>query len=188
MGGIFYENKTNAEGIVVFSAVFGNYTVEVYEENGIKLNETIVALFENKNVSISCSLYGLDITVRVVDYFGQPIPNALVVLQREGLAERSYRTQANGAVTFDNVIGGKIQITVYLTDQTQPYAGGNYIIEGSTTIEIKLGKYVVLAGFLIETIHLVTAIIIVLAVVFFLAIEVYRRKRHKTSQENEKPE
>jgi len=188
MGGIFYENKTNAEGIVVFSAVFGNYTVEVYEENGIKLNETIVALFENKNVSISCSLYGLDITVRVVDYFGQPIPNALVVLQREGLAERSYRTQANGAVTFDNVIGGKIQITVYLTDQTQPYAGGNYIIEGSTTIEIKLGKYVVLAGFLIETIHLVTAIIIVLAVVFFLAIEVYRRKRHKTSQKNEKPE
>jgi len=188
MGGIFYENKTNAEGIVVFSAVFGNYTVEVYEENGIKLNETIVALFENKNVSISCSLYGLDITVRVVDYFGQPIPNALVVLQREGLAERSYPTQANGAVTFNNVIGGKIQITVYLTDQTQPYAGGNYIIEGSTTIEIKLGKYVVLAGFLIETIHLVTAIIIVLAVVFLLVIEVYRRKHRKTSQENEKPE
>jgi len=188
MGGIFYENKTNAEGIVLFSAVFGNYTVEVYEENGIKLNETIVALFENKNVSISCSLYGLDITVRVVDYFGQPIPNALVVLQREGLAERSYRTQANGAVAFNNVIGGKIQITVYLTDQTQPYAGGNYIIEGSTTIEIKLGKYVVLAGFLIETIHLVTAIIIVLAVVFLLVIEVYRRKRRKTSQENEKPE
>ncbi|MEM3458142.1 MAG: hypothetical protein QXN36_06955 [Candidatus Bathyarchaeia archaeon] len=188
MGGIFYEDKTNAEGIVIFNAVFGNYSVEVYEENGIKLNETVVALFENKNVSISCNLYGLDVTVRVVDYFGQPIPNALVVLQREGMSESSYSTQANGAVTFNNVIGGNIQITVYLAEQTQPYAGGNYIIEGSTTIEIRIGKYVMLAGLLIETIHLVTAIIIILIVVFLLAIEVYRRKRRKTSQENEKPE
>ncbi|MBX5327918.1 MAG: hypothetical protein QHH18_01830 [Candidatus Bathyarchaeota archaeon] len=188
MGGIFYEGKTNPEGIVVFDAVFGNYTVEVYEENGIKLNETVVVLFENTNVSISCSLYGLDVTVKVVDYFGQPIPNALVILQREGMSERSYRTQANGAALFSNIVGGSIQITVYLADQTQPYAGGNYIIEGSTTIEIKIGKYVVLAGLLIETIHLITAIIIILVVVFLLAIEVYRRKRRKTSQENEKPE
>jgi hypothetical protein len=179
MGGLRYERNTTPEGIAVFSGAFGMYRIEVFDADGIKLNETTVSLFQNETISIVCKLYGLAVSFRVVDYFGQSILNADVILRRENLAYRSNRTQANGLATFNRITGGNLQVSVYLFNQTQPDMAEAFYIENSTTIEIKLNEYVILAGFLVKTAYMATAIIIVATVLLALVIEVYRRKRSK---------
>ena len=182
MGGLIYTNTTYTDGTVDLDCTFGRYTVKVYQGN-ILLNETKFDLFDDKNVTIKCQLLGLYVSLKVVDYFGQPIPNANVTLQREGLPVRSMQTQSNGLATFDNLIGGaRAQIAVYLFDQTQPCITKGFDLSEPTTIEIKVEKYVLLAGFYVETSQFITAIIIAATVILILSIEVYRRKRLKSQK------
>ena len=180
MGGLHYEGNTTNEGIAIFSCAFGNYTIAVYDANRIKLNEISLELFQNRSIPIRCDLYGLTISIRVVDYFGQPISNVNVTLQREGLASSLHHTtQPDGVATFSSITGGNLQIAVYLSDQTHSCVAEWLFVDSSKMIEIKIEKYAVLAGFLVETSSLITAIIIALTVLLVLLIEVYRRKRLK---------
>jgi hypothetical protein len=189
MGGILYENNTNNEGIAIFQCVFGKYNITIYDPEGIKLNETAISILNQtlsiQNVSISCKLWGLTLSIKVVDYFGQPISNVNVTLQQDDLAPRSRLTQSNGIATFSSISGGNIQITLYLSSPTQPYMVEGFFVDSSATIGIKLDKYVTLAGFLVETSSLITAILIIASVILVLSVEVYRRKRLKPQKKNE---
>ena len=177
--GLYYERKTNESGKAVFDPLLGKYKIEVYEENGIKLNETSFELFEDKNLTIYCNLYGLVINVKVIDYFGQPISNVNVKLRRAHLTFSS-QTQGDGVATFTNIVGGDMQAYIYLTDQTQPCVVKTFSAEKSTTVVIKIEKYVVLAGFLVETSQFATILIIVVTLIVLVLIEVYRRRRAKS--------
>ncbi|NWG10604.1 hypothetical protein HXY33_02470 [Candidatus Bathyarchaeota archaeon] len=187
LGGLLYEGNTNAEGIVIFNCAFGRYTIAVYDADGIKLNETLEELFQNNNASIVCRLYDLTISFRVVDFFGQPIPNVNVTLQRENVALRSSRTLADGLATFNNVTGGNLLVSTYLFNQMRPEVAKALYVENSTIIEIKLLEYVILAGFFIQTATLTTTILIVATILLILFMEVYRRRRFKP-QKIPKPE
>jgi len=178
MGGLHYSKNTNLDGKAVLNCTFGKYFIKVYAGE-IALNETALDLFQNQSISVQCRLYGLTVLVKVVDYFGQPISNANVKLQREGLAPRSNRTQPDGVTAFSSITGGSLQMTVYLFDQTQPCVARVFFADSSRTIEIRLEKYVILGGFLVETGNLATAIIIVATALLVLFVEVYRRKRSK---------
>jgi hypothetical protein len=152
--------------------------VEVYDQSGIKLNETTVNLNQTSNLSIICNLYDLDIFVMVVDYFGQPIPNVNVTLQRTG-QRRSHVAGADGLASFSNIVGGSTQVTVRLSGQSDPCVVTTTYLDSSRTIELKIDRYVALAGMLLETAHLLTLIIVVLIVVAILCLEVLRRRRLK---------
>jgi hypothetical protein len=177
MGGISYTEITNGTGMVARNCTFGNYTVKVYMGN-ILLKETSLELFNGTYREIYCQLYNLTVSVKVVDYFGQPISNANVTWQLYDL-QNSTLTKSDGLATFSNIIGGDLQVTVYLPEQSQPFIVTTSFVDNSKTIEIKLDKYVILAGFLVETSHLTTAIIIAVTVILALSIEIYRRKRLK---------
>jgi len=177
MGGISYTKISNDSGIAVINCTFGNYTLKVYVDN-ILLNETFIGMFNDTYSEIYCKLYNLTVSVKVVDYFGQPISNAKVTWQLDGRQD-SALTKSDGLATFSNIIGGDLQVTVYLPEQSQPFMVTTSFVDGSKTIEIKLDKYVILAGFLVETSSLTTAIIIAVAALLVLFIEVYRRKRLK---------
>jgi hypothetical protein len=151
--------------------------VRVYDQNGIELNVTSVDLFTDGNVSILCQLYELNVSIRVLDYLGQPISNVNVKLERDGLLPRSTRTLGDGKATFNSVTGGTLQITVYLFSETQPTMENVFWVDNSTTVDIRAEKYVMLAGSLIETGQLATIVIIGAIVVLILSLEVYRRKR-----------
>jgi len=183
MGGLYYEGNT-VEGTAMFNCTFGRYTVKVYTR-GVEINETVTDLFQNENMSIRCKLYGLTVSIKVVDYFGQPIPNANVTLQREGLPPRSNRTKSNGVATFSDFIGGSVQIAIYLNDQTQPCIDTTSSVVSSETIGIKIGKYVLIAGILVEASQLTTALIIAAAIILIVSIEVYRRKRSKLQKSSD---
>jgi len=178
MGGISYIESTNDAGIATINCTFGNYTVNVYMGN-IFLNGTFVEMFNDTSIEIYCKRYNLTVSVKVLDYFGQPIPNANVTLRREGLPLRSNITEYNGVATFSDFIGGSLQIAIYLNDQTQPCIETTSSVVSSTTIGIKIGKYVLIAGILVETSQLTTALIIAAAIILIVSIEVYRRKRSK---------
>jgi len=178
MGVPLYENNTNNEGTAIFQCIFGKYNITIYNAEGMKLNETTISIFQNQNISIPCELWGLTLSIKVVDYFGQPISNANVTWQLDGL-QNSALTKSDGLVTFSNIIGGHLQVTVYLPGQSQPFMNTTSVVDSSKTIEIKLDKYVTLAGFLVEISHLTTAMIIAATVLLVLLIEVYRRKRLK---------
>jgi hypothetical protein len=100
-------------------------------------------------------------------------------LQGEGLASVSGLTQGDGTATFNNVVGGSFEVAVYLANNDQPTAAQEVAVEGPTTVQIKIDKYVLLAGFLVETSQLTVVIIIVVTVVLILLLEVYRRRRSK---------
>jgi hypothetical protein len=179
MGGIHYENKTDTQGLAIFNSILGKYQIGAYDSAGIRLNEVSVDLFQDQNISLPCTLFGLTVTIRVVDYFGQPISNANVTLQREGEMLSSTLTQGNGNAVFSGLTGGDLQVIVYVLGQTQPFTQSMYSFINSTTIEIRADKYVMLAGFFVETSQLATILIIVATVLFVVAIEVYRRGRLK---------
>jgi len=179
MGGLYFENTTTADGTVVFNSPLGEYIVGVYV-SGIKLNETVVNLNDTfVNLPISCKFYGLNILIQVVDYFGQPISNTNVTLLRNGLQFHSTLTKSDGAAEFLGIVGGNLTVAVYLPGQLQPYTVSPLYVDSSKTIQIKIERYTILAGFLVETSHLVTSIIVVVSVIVILSLEVYRRRRLK---------
>jgi hypothetical protein len=182
IGGLYDERTTNASGDVTFNFIFGKYTVGIYDADGIKVNETTVTLFQNQNTTILCKLYGLAITVKIIDFFGNPISNMHIILEREGMTARPSETQADGATTFNAVTGGTFHVTVYMTDPAQPCVEEGFIVDKSTTIQIKLDKYVMLAGSLVETSQFATVLIIALTLILVALLEVYRRWRQRPKQ------
>ena len=177
LGGLYSQRTTDANGTATFSSALGTYTVAVFDSNGLELNETSVELFQDQNVSVTCSLYGLTVTVKVADFFGQGLANVKVTLQREGLSPISMSTQGDGTAAFNNMVGGDFQIAVYMGDQTDPIAAIEQPVESSMTIQVKLDKFVSLGGLLVDTGQFAIVLLVVLTVILVVVLEVYRMRR-----------
>ena len=192
MGGLSYEGNTDAEGAISFNCTLGKYSVTAYDADGIELNETSVNLLnitnQLNNVSVSCQLYGLAISVKVVDYLGQPVTNVNVTLHREGFASRSALTQSTGTTRFAPVTGGTLQAVIYLPDQTEPHLATTFMAIKSTTIEVKLDRYVLLAGYFVKVDHLAIALVVLATVLLILSVEIYRRRRLKSQKPDSESE
>ncbi len=179
--GVFYGGITNSAGVATFEVTFGQYALRTYAESTL-LNTTIVDVFNNIQVTIHNSLYNLPVTVKVVDYFGQPISNVNVILNRQGMESRTATTQADGTVRFDNVIGGDMQITAYAPGKEGSYVATNLYVDSPAEIPLALNEYVALASLLIDTTALATLLIILAAILVLLGVEVFRRRGLKRSQ------
>lgn len=181
MGGIRYTSYTNQNGQVTFNCVIGVYLIKVHS-GGVLLNATTTELFEEKNLTLRCCLYSLPICIKVVDYFGQPIPNVDVILERNGVQISSKRTESDGIASFMET-GGTLTIKVYLTGQNQPALTLTCSIlearDETNPIVVKVGRYVFLAGFLLETAWFATIFLIVILAAIFLAIEVLKLRKHR---------
>jgi hypothetical protein len=180
--GVFNGAVTDATGKVTVEVTFGKYRLRVYTDTNILLNTTVIEVFSDTQSEIHCSLYNIQISVKVVDYFGQSIPNVSVTLYRSGIGARSATTQSDGIATFSNMIGGNVQIIAYHEGLESSYEALGLQIEKPTTIQIKLAKYVLVGPFLIEVSVMATFIIILLAIILFVSVEVYRRKRASSAR------
>jgi hypothetical protein len=179
--GIFYGAETNDAGSVTIEVTFGMYRLRVYGAN-ILLNETSVEVFNDVQSEIRCTLYNIQVSVKVVDYLGQPISNVHVVLHGPSTETLSGTTQAGGTAKFNNVIGGDMQIIAYPAGKENSYEAVNLQVEEPTSIKIIMAKYILLGPFLVETSILAAVIIILAALIIFISIEVYRRKRAKSDK------
>jgi hypothetical protein len=187
--------STDSEfGSVAFNCTFGRYKIKVDNtEWGRKviLNETELDLIEDPFFFVvHCRISNLDPSVKVVDYFGQPIPNAEVKLERKFDAEyvnvANLTTEPDGTAPLPET-GGYYRISVYVMGEdceVRPL----YLSE-SNAIEFKIDKYVTVGGYPIQIAQLITYISLALLVTTFASVTAYRRlskttEKEKTSQED----
>jgi len=182
-GGLSYSNNTGPDGTTTLRATFGRYLLRVYAD-GIELNETTVDLnVTTLSETINCSLYGLDVSVKISDYFGQSISNVNVTLQWHGYSNSSSIVSgSDGLATFKNITGGNLTVIARLNGQSNQLAVAPVYVTNSETIEIRLDKYLLLVGVLVDLGAFITVMIVVLAVILILCFEVYRRRRRRPEQ------
>jgi Carboxypeptidase regulatory-like domain len=178
--GLFYSAITDSSGSATTQATFGMYRARVYRDNTL-INETNVQVFSNSQQQIRCTLFGIQLSVAVVDFFGNPISNANVTLN--GPEKISQVTQSDGKATFNNIVGGNIQIIAQASGTKDAYQAMTLTINQPTSVQIKIDRYIALGSMLMPASALITMIIIFVAIILFAMLEIYRRRRvkHTTS-------
>jgi hypothetical protein len=180
-GGIIEQSEVS-NGLLELNTTLGIYEIQIIAY-GVTLNQTSVNLNETVvNASIICNLYGLTISVKVVDYVGQPISNSNVTVEN-GLWYDSGLTAGDGAVTFTNALGGPIQTTVILPGQSLPYTTTTYYFDAAAdTTTVSAGRYLDVGGVLVEVSQLMTILLIIASVVVIACIEVYKWRLSKAKR------
>jgi hypothetical protein len=176
--GIFYGASTSSDGSVTLQATLGRYTARVYA-GSVLLNETLVDAFTDKQLTIQCTLYNLQVNVKIVDYFGQAIPNANVKLVGADGTIQTQIAKPDGTASFIGVIGGNVQITAYLSESDDYYEATKVNVASPTTIQVQMGKYISLGGLIVQTSFFITLVTVVLAIAVFLVLELFIRRKTK---------
>jgi len=172
---------TNQSGSTDFFITFGRYKVSVSNYSAqlkrmVVINETVIDLVkENQWMLVHCRIFNLGLSVKVVDYFGQPIPNALVEIKREGVKiEDDLLTGSNGIAFLNNTIGGRYQISVRI--RGRPCGTKALYLDESKEMVFKIDGYVVISRYPLETSQLITLIAMSLLVVTLGSALAYRKR------------
>ncbi len=174
--GLFYSATTDSNGVANAQATFGMYRARVYKGNTL-INETNVQVFSSSQQQIRCTLFGIQLSVSVVGFFGAPISNVNVTLN--GPQQQSATTKSDGTATFNNIIGGNMQIIAQVPGAPDVYQAITLTVNQPTSIQIRIDKYVALGSILIPASALIAILIILVALISFATVEVYRRRRAK---------
>lgn len=181
-GGLYGSETTDASGNVTFSATFGEYQVRLYNPNEtILLNGTYCDLVNASSFFLLRSnICHVNLSVTVLDYFGLPVSNIKVELEREGVVSQNVTTNSNGVAFFGDVIGGDAFISVYVGGETLG-ATTNVYVEGNTIVTISLGKYVSILGVIIDTTQFAVLLTFIILIIAFALFIVYQRRKSKSS-------
>ncbi len=179
--GLYANATTDSSGNVTFSAAFGQYTIRLYNVTGsIVLNETIFTLVNASSLVLRSSIFNANLSVTVVDYLGQPIPNVRVKLEREGVAPMEVNTNGNGVAFFGSIIGGDSSVSVYVGGNTTSDTTSVYV-KDNTAVTISLGNYVSMLGFIMGTSQFAVLLTFIVFIIAFALFLVYQRRKPKTS-------
>ncbi len=151
---------------------FGRYRVRAFEDD-LFLSEAIVNLVNDPtDIDFNLETANLEVTVSVYDYFGGPLANAEVRIERGNnnqyvFVENGF-TGSDGSVTFPSIIGGDSRVFIYLAGRPVAVAT-QFLASGSNRITFRLNEYVAVFGFAFETgMFALTCFILVLIVVFLV--------------------
>lgn len=191
---LMLSETTNGTGNIIAELTFGRYkiTASTYStdfKEMIVLNKTILDLIEDQFLVIYCKIFGVALSVKVVDYFERPIPNAMVNIERKSeqgwtKIEPYPKTNSEGIVSLPN-IGGDYLISIYATgslDETRTMS-----LATSQQVVIKLNKYVLVGGYLVETSQFITYISLVLLIVASGSSLTYKRYATKSAKKKTTP-
>lgn len=184
--GIFYIASTDPQGVADVEIAFGVYHLKVYKGD-VLLTETVVEVFNSFQTDIRCVLYNLPVSIMVVDYFGQPIPNMNVVYKGPDLETRTETTQSNGIAFFSAVVGGDAQIVAYPAGHENYYEAVNLQVDSSTAVQVRMGKFILIGALLVDVSMFITLLFLLVVAAMFLIFEVYRRRKLKSTEDKIKP-
>jgi len=176
--GLFNSATTDSSGVVNTQVTFGTYHAKVYKDN-ILINETSIQAFGSSQKQIRCTLYGIQVSVSVVDFFGSPISNANVTLNGPATEKLTATTQGDGTATFTNVIGGNMQIIASAPGVDNAYQALALTVNQPTSVQVKMEKYVSVGGLLVQASTLLTLALIIVAVILVVVVELFLRRRGK---------
>ncbi len=172
--GLFYSATAGNDGVANLEATFGTYRQRIYKDNAL-ISETTQELFASNQKIVRCTIYGIDLSVKVVDLFGSPISNAQVTIN--GAQQTSASTASDGKATFGSIIGGDMQIVTQIQGTNGASQAIAVYVNEPTTVEMKLQNYVSVGGMLMQASTLTTIILVLVIAVIFVIIEVVRRKK-----------
>jgi type IV secretory pathway VirB2 component (pilin) len=174
---------TDASGNVTFSASFGEYQVRLYNPNEtILLNEKYYDLVNASAFFLMrSSICHTNLSVTVLDYFGLPMPNIEVELERDGAATVTLKTNEKGVAFFDSITGGSCFISIS-AGSGSPIETANVFVQGNTATTVTVGGYVSVFGLLVGTSQFAVILTFVVFIVLLLLFLLYRR-RGKASEE-----
>ena len=178
-GRIAGEGKTDEWGSIRLNCSFGRYKVRVYNlEETVILNETVVDVIRNQfYLVLNCRMVNLDLSVKVIDYFGQPIPNAKVVLNlttTEDIETLSLTTGPDGINCTHGILGGYYRISLYAAERLCQVRSLDLDASGEITFQV--GDYVMIGGYPLELNQLIIGVLLTIVVAFCALILIYRRR------------
>jgi hypothetical protein len=116
--------------------------------------------------------------VKILGYFGQPLPNVRVKLERENVAPITLNTNGGGVASFEGITGGNCLISIYVAGDT-PNEINNLYVEKSVIATFTLGRYASIFGIIVNTDQLAVFITLVVFVAIFVCFMFYRRRKQK---------
>jgi len=178
-GRIAGKGNTDQWGSIRLDCTFGRYKVRVYNlEETVILNETVVDVIRNQfYLVLNCRMVNLDLSVRVIDYFGQPVPNARVVLNlttTEDVETLSLTTGPDGINCTHGILGGYYRISLYVAEGLCQVRSLDLDASGEITFQV--GDYVMIGGYPLELNQLITGVLLTIMVAFCALILIYRRR------------
>jgi len=176
--GLFYSTTTDSSGSVTTQVSFGMYRARFYENN-ILINQTNINVFGDTQQEIQCTLYGIQVKVKIVDFFGSPISNANVTLNGPATEHFSAITKGDGTAVFNNVVGGDMQIVAFPSGAQNNYQAITLTINQPTSVQVKIDRYIVLGSLLIQVSSFIALIVVLIAIILLAIVEIYRLKRVK---------
>ncbi len=176
-GGSTQYTTTDSNGDASFSLTFGKYRIRAYKDD-ILLNETTIDLIQNQSSFILyLATFNVDLNIVVLDYFGQPLPNARVDVMKveyeTTVKSVNGTTGPNGRVTFSGILGGDSRISIYFEGQLS--GTKDLYLTDSEQVTFHLSRYVIVAGYVMETSQFVTASALVILIVAFIVALTYKR-------------
>jgi len=182
------QTQTSIDGNVSFTLTFGKYRLRALYDS-LVLNETTLDLIEdNLSFTFYLTIYKTDIIVRVRDYFGQPIANANVTIERR-VDERyvfvdSLSTDGDGSAKFFSNVGGSSRISVYVGGKlvavkTQFLSGKSSLVEFQMPEYVAILGYPIPAGLFASLTFLIVIVVIVLVLTRGRLMKVFGKKTKK---------
>jgi len=174
---------TNDRGSISFNGTFGKYKTRVHTyseelKRRVVLNETVIGLTEDKmSLTIYCKISNIKPSVKVVDYFGQPILNAVIEVERKidqdwVKVDPPRKTDSFGVTSLPK-IGGDYRISVYVLEDLCETR--TLYLDETRVVVFKTDKYTVVGGSPIRTSQLTTYISLSLLVAVLGLALTYRR-------------
>ena len=176
--GLFYTFSADSTGSASNPVTFGTYRLQIYQDN-ILINQTTVSVLTSTQIQVWCSLYGIQVTVSVVDLFGNPISNANVTINGQGTERLTAITPSDGKATFSNITGGDLQIVAFAPGEQNSYQAITVNVNQPSSIQVKIGSFVALGSLLIQATSFAAIILILVAVVLLVIVELFMRRRRK---------
>jgi len=169
------------DGNVTLSLTFGRYRLRLYKDD-VFLEDVTVDLLNQSLTQyffvIHIDVYKVDLNVHVIDYFGQPISNVLVVFQRKFDSNyettKSETTSPDGVARFSNLTGGDSLVSVSVAGR-QSEIQYLYLVGPTRDVVFKLDGYVAVAGYALETSQFVTIVILLAIIVAFIIALTHKR-------------
>jgi 5-hydroxyisourate hydrolase-like protein (transthyretin family) len=161
---------TDSQGNVSFALTVGRYLLRFFKDSTFVNEVTVDLTCDQLPIEVEIDVYNIDLHVVVLDYFGQPLPNVSVEFQRK--VDSTYELVAtqvtgnDGTARFDGVIGGDslLQVSLGNTLVTSQFL---YLAGSSEDVVFKLGAYVSILGFIMDTGAFVSVILVLILLVAF---------------------
>jgi len=174
---------TNDRGGISFNCSFGKYKIRVHTysdelKRRVVLNETVTGLTEDPtSLMIHSKIFNIRPSVKVVDYFGQPIPNAMVEVERKidhdwVKVDPLRKTDSFGGTSLPT-IGGEYRISMYVSGELCETR--TLYLDETRVVVFKTDKYIVIGGNPIGTSQLTTYISMILLVAVLGLALTYRK-------------